>query len=239
MVDRLIFTKNQPLFCLTCFKQNWLIVKNYVILTCILLIVNTCFSQQLYFEFGTNISAFDYENSQGQPLDNLLSKSKTYYGMGYRQNINANKTLFLSLGASYNNYGAVGSESSIDNYFEWDVSYLGLKAGLGIKLFQLRDLTFLANASMAVEFLIRGNQTINNDVFNLVGEEEFNNSIWFLRGGIEMQYPVSSSTAIFVGYTYGKSALLNSAENAEKLNLSAHQFGLGFIINLPKCYCDF
>lgn len=203
------------------------------------LISISSFCQQLYFEFGTAVSSFDYENSQGQPLDNLLSKSRTYYGMGYRQKINTSNTLFLSLGASYNNYGAIGSESSVDNYFEWDVSYLGLKVGLGIKLFELRDLTFLANASVASEFLIRGTQTINNDVFNLVGEEEFNNNILFFRGGLEMQYPISRSTAIFVGYSYGRSVLINSGENAEKLRLNTHQFGLGFIINLPKCYCSY
>ena len=147
--------------------------------------------------------------------------------------------MFLALGASYNSYGAIGSESIVDNYFEWDVSYLGIKAGLDIKLFQLRDLSFFAKGSIASEFLIRGNQTINNDVFNLVGEEEFNNNILFFRGGIGLQYPISNSTAIYAGYSYGKSVLISSGENAEKLNLSAHQFGIGFIINLPNCNCDF
>lgn len=205
----------------------------------VLLMSFSCFCQQLYIELGTTISSFDYENSQGRPLNNLLSKSKSYFGMGYRQNINANKTLFLSLGAVYNSYGAIGSEPSVDNFFEWDVSYLGIKAGLGLKLFELRDLTFLMNGSVASEFLIRGNQIINNDVFNLVGEDQFNNSILFFRGGVEMQYPVSKSTAIFVGYTYGKSVLISPGENTEKLRLNAHQFGLGFIINLPTCYCSY
>lgn len=209
------------------------------ILWIILLVSTTCFSQQLYIELGTNVSAFDYENSQGRPLDNLLSTSKAYYGMGYRQSINDRRTLFLTLGASFNNYGAIGSEARVDNYFEWDVSYLGLEVGLGIQMFRLRDLTFMFNGSVASEFLIRGNQTINNDVFNLVGEPEFNNTILFFRGGVEMQYPISRSTALFVGYTYGESALVNSGDSNEKLNLSTHQFGIGFIINLPKCYCDY
>lgn len=204
-----------------------------------LLIGYSCISQQLYFEFGTTISSFDYENSLGRPLDNLLSTSKTYYGMGYRQAINDRNTLFLSLGATYNNYGAIGSEASVDNFFEWDISYLGIKAGLGIKLFELRDLSFFLNTSVATEFLIRGTQTINNDVFNLVGEDEFNNTILFFRGGVEMQYPISISTALFVGYNFGRSVLISSADNGEKLNLNAHQFGLGIIINLPKCYCSF
>ena len=214
-------------------------VKGYVILVFVLLISFSCFCQQLYFELGTTISSFDYENSQGQPLDNLLSKSKSYYGMGYRQSINRSNTLFVSLGASYTNYGAIGSEASIDNYFEWDVSYLGVKAGLGIKILELGDLTFLGNVSIASEFLIRGNQTINNDVFDLVGEEEFNNSIFFFRGGIEMQYPLSRSTAIFAGYTYGKSVLISTPDVGETLKLNAHQFGLGIIINLPRCNCDY
>jgi hypothetical protein len=214
-------------------------IKTYVILVCALVFSFTCFCQQLYLEIGTTVSSFDYENSQGRPLENLLSVTKSNFGMGYRQPVNDNKTLFLSLGATYNSYGAIGSESRVDNYFEWDVSYLGLKAGLGLKLFELRDLTFFATGSMATEFLIRGNQTINNDVFNLVGEEEFNNTAFFIRAGVEMQYPVSKSTAIFVSYNYGRSLLNSSGENSEKLNLKAHQFGLGFIINLPRCYCSF
>lgn len=214
-------------------------MKKKLLIIFIFIITISSYSQQLYMDYGSTISAFDYENSQGQPLSNLLSKSKSYFEMGYRHVINTKKTLFLAVGASYNNYGAIGSESSVDNFFEWDVSYLGLKAGLDIRIFQLRDLQFYAKGSIASEFLIRGNQTINNDVFNLVGEEEFNNNILFFRGGVGLQYPISSSTAITAGYSYGKSVLISSGINAEKLNLSAHQFGIGFIINLPNCNCDF
>ncbi|WP_345272402.1 hypothetical protein [Flaviramulus aquimarinus] len=214
-------------------------MKRKLLINLIFLISISNYGQQLYMEYGSTISSFDYENSRGQPLDNLLSKSKSYFGMGYRHVINSQKTLFLTGGISYNNYGAIGSESSVDNYFEWDVSYLGIKAGLDFRLFQLRDLSFFAKGSIASEFMVRGNQTINNDVFNLVGEEEFNNNIIFLRAGVGLQYPISSSTAIYAGYSYGKSVLISSGENSEKLTLGTHQFGIGFIINLPNCYCDF
>lgn len=214
-------------------------MKKQLITSLIFLIGFSSFSQQLYMELGSTISSFDYKNSQGLPLNNLLSKSNTYFGMGYRQVINNQKTLFLALGVTYNNYGAIGSESSVDNFFEWDVSYLGVQAGLDYKLFQLRDLSFYLKGLVASEFLIRGNQTINNDVYNLVGEKQFNNNILFLRVGLGLQYPISNSTAIYAGYSYGKSVLISSGENAEKLKLNAHQFGIGFIINLPNCFCDF
>ncbi|TBN13834.1 hypothetical protein [Hyunsoonleella pacifica] len=197
------------------------------------------YCQQLYMEYGSTISSFDYKNSRGQRLNNLLAQSKSYFGMGYRHPLNKAKTIFLRGGINYNNYGAIGSESSVDNYFAWDISYLGIKGGTDVKLFQWNDLVFFANGSVASEFLVRGNQTINNDVFNLVGEEEFNNNILFLRAGISMQYPISRSTAIVASYNYGSSILISSGISAEKLKLNAHQFGIGFIINLPKCYCDF
>ncbi|GAA3626142.1 hypothetical protein GCM10022397_09840 [Flavivirga jejuensis] len=190
-------------------------------------------------EYGTTISSFDYKNSQGEPLDNILSQSKTYIGMGYRDNINSAKTLFLSLGASYSGYGTIGSDNRLDNYFEWDVGYLGVHADLDTYLFQLRDFSFYLKGTIATEFLIRGNQTINNQVYNLVGEDEFNNTIFFVKGSFGMQYPISNNTAIFANYTYGKTVLLNSGINAEKLNLNTHQFGIGFIVNLPNCDCDF
>lgn len=213
---------------------------NKKLLTYFIFLISTCsFSQKIYTEYGSTISSFDYINSNGNSLSNLLPSSKSYFGAGYRQSINPKRNLFLNLGISYNGYGAIGSESSVDNFFEWDVSYFGIKGGLEYKFLELRDLMFFVNGSVASEFLIRGNQTINNDVYNLVGEEEFNNNILFLRAGLRIQYPISNKAAIYIGYNYGKSVLISSGENAEKLNLIAHQFGIGFIINLPKCYCDF
>jgi len=229
-----IFNNN---FLLNTFKK--LIMKKSLFFLVLISFGWHCNSQQLYMEYGQTVSSFDYENSRGQPLDNLLSQSKSYFGMGYRHPLNKAKTIFLRGGMNYNNYGAIGSENSIDNYFEWDVSYLGIKAGADVKLFQWNDMMFFASGSVASEFLIRGSQTINNDVFNLVGEEEFNNNILFLRAGLSMQYPISRSAAIVAGYNYGGSILVNSGISAEKLRLNAHQFGIGFIINLPTCYCDF
>ena len=146
-----------------------------------ILITWTCnsYGQQLFMEIGRTMSSFDYKNSQGVPLDNLQSKPNNYIKMGYRDNLNDSKTLFVSIGALYNGYGAIGSDRTLDNYFEWDVTYLGLEAGLDFRLFRLRDFTFFINGSAASEFLIQGTQTVNNQVFNLVGEDEFNNTIFF------------------------------------------------------------
>lgn len=198
-------------------------------------------AQQLYLDIGKTSSGFDYKDSAGRPLENLLSKSNTYMRLGYRDVINKDKTFFFSVGAIYSGYGAIGSDRTLDNYYEWDVSYLGLEVGLDYRLFRLRDFSFYLKGSVASEFLIQGTQTINNQVFNLVGEEEFNSYNFFLRGGLLMTYPISRNTFITANYTYGITQQLNSgnAQDQEELNFNAHQIGIGFIINLPNCNCTF
>lgn len=209
----------------------------------IILIAIYCnsYGQQLFMDVGRTMSSFDYKNSQGETLDNLLAKPNTYLSIGYRDNLNDDKTLFFSLGGTYNGYGAIGSDRTLDNYFEWDLTYLGLNAGLDLKVFGVRDFSFYLKGSASVEFLIQGTQTVNNQVFNLVGEKEFNNNIFFMRGGLMMTYPISRNTLITAGYSIGKTVLLSkgNATDKEELKLIAHQFGFGVIINLPNCNCPF
>ncbi|MBR9914564.1 MAG: hypothetical protein GYB32_07010 [Algicola sp.] len=198
-------------------------------------------SQQMYMEIGKTSSGFDYRNSLGAELENIQSKPNMYLKMGYRDVIDNNETLFFSLGANYNGYGAIGSDRTLDNFFEWDVTYVGFQAGLDYRLFRLRDFSFYLKGSASAEFLIQGNQTINNQVFNLVGEEEFNNHIFFVRGGLMMTYPISRNTLITANYSLGKTVLLDkgNATDQEELRLTAHQFGFGIIISLPNCNCPF
>ena len=105
------------------------------------------------------------------------------------------------------------------------------------------SLSFSAKStfSAALEILVRGTQTINNQVFNLVGEDEFNNTIFFGRGSLGMKYPISNNTSIYANYKYGRTVLIgqSNAVDKEELNLIAHQFGIGLIINLPSCNCPF
>lgn len=213
----------------------------FVIFSLFILVVFKASCQQIYFEYGKSISAFDYRNSSGQSIDNLQSKSNTYLGMGYRDNINKSKTLFLLIGMSYSDYGAIGSDPVLDNYFEWDASYLGLQSGLDLRIFQIRDFSFFLKARLTFEHLIRGTQTLNNQVYDLVGEDEFNNDIFFIKGGIGVQYPISRNTVVFANYFYGKTALVDQSKSLdqETLKLINHQLGIGLIINLPNCNCPF
>jgi len=215
-------------------------MKKYLYILAVVFFYQSGFGQQLYLEVGKTVSSFQYKNSEGQALENLLSKPNTYMAMGYRSALIEEK-LHFSVGGTYSGYGAIGSDQRLDNYFEWDVTYLGAEAGIDMTLFRIRDFTFYLKASLAFEVLIAGTQTINNQVFNLVGEPEFNNTIFFGRGSLGMQYPISNNTSIYANYKLGRTVLVGqgNATDKESLNLIAHQFGIGLIISLPNCNCPF
>lgn len=186
-------------------------------------------SQQIYLEAGKTISNFDFENSQGETLQNLQASDHTFISLGYRRNV-FTKNLFLNVNANYNGYGSIGSDRALDNFFEWDADYLGLSLGLDYEVYKPGDFTFYIKGSGAGEFLVRGTQTLNNQVFDLSGAEDFDTPIYFFRAGLGVQFKVSDKLSVFTQYLYGKGGTFKNIPGS--LKIETHNFGLGLLINI-------
>lgn len=197
------------------------------------------FGQVIYGELGQSISAFSYENSAGGTLGNLQPGTNTYLSLGYKIPIRGDK-LGILVGALWSNYSALGSDALADSYFEWDVSYAGLNFGLDYRFARSKEFVFFVKISASTEYLIRGSQILNNQVFNLNGENEFDNFLFVPRFGLGVQYPMSKTAALYAQYQYGMSFSLvdGNPQDAEKLNIVTHQVGLGIVIKLPGCNCS-
>lgn len=209
-------------------------------LSLLLVFLNTfSFGQVIYGELGQSISTFSYENSAGGTLDNLQAGTNTYLGLGYKIPVKGDK-LGILIGALWSNYSALGGDARTDSYFEWDVSYAGLNFGLDYKFARSKEFVFFIKLMTSTEYLIRGTQTVNNQVFNLTIENEFDNFILVPRVGIGVQYPLSKTAALYAQYQYGMSFSLvdGTPEDTEKLNIVTHQVGLGIVIKLPGCNCS-
>ena len=99
----------------------------------------------------------------------------------------------------------------------------------------------------SAEFFLKGNQTINNQVLNLKGVEEFDNTPVFLRSGLGASYRISTNTRLYVSYSYGQSFELNDNSNnssgaaqqqsKEALKILNNQFGIGLIFHLQEKNC--
>lgn len=211
-------------------------MKNLVIAIIFFLSVSSnVWSQHIFFEAGKTSSSFDFKNSLGVSLENLEATTQNYLGIGYKRPL-FSENLLISLGIAHNSYGAIGSDPALNNFFEWDVDYLGLNLGLEFTLFKVEDFTFYIKANSALEFLIQGTQTINNQVFNLVGLEEFDNTAIFFRAGAGVTYPISQKASIYLQYLYGKSLALNddSSSSQEELKINTNTIGIGIFINISS-----
>jgi len=147
----------------------------------------------------------------------------------------------IIIGGVLTNYGAVASDALLDNYFEWDITYAGIQTGISYSFARSKAFQFFVKPTISLEYLIRGSQTLNNQVFDLSGENEFDNLIIVPRVGLGLQYPISNKAALFLNYNFGRSySLVNSSpEDNEKLSINMHNIGIGIVIQLPGCNCAF
>lgn len=198
------------------------------------------------FEYGRVISKFDYKNSDGERLANLQGSINNHLAIGWKMHFKTSKLYMLS-GISYNKYGAKGSDQTLGNYYDWDVNYLGVNLGLGYEFLKTKSdfnfpyissnpgITFNIQLSVASDFLVKGTQTINNMVYDIVGVEQFDKPFIFVYGGCGVTYYATKQISVNLEYTGGKSFSVfksNSGDN-ESLNYITHIISLGVFISLP------
>jgi len=210
----------------------------------ILLSISTLYicGQQVYIESGTAISAFSYKNSEGESIDNLFGRNNLFLQIGYHA-VSPVNGLNYSAGISYIGYGACGSDSTVGNYFDWDVKYIGVDLGLDYELIrkrfttnQLNDLTVYIKLTISPEILVDGIQTINNEVYNLTGVEQFKYPFIFARGGAGVSYSINRLVTVYAEYMGGEGFPLKTGDkdDKEKLWISNHNIGFGLSVDLPS-----
>ena len=193
----------------------------------LLLATFSSFGQQVFFETGLNVSDFNFRNNEGEYLENLQSKTQNYITAGYKHRIFTDG-LNISTAISYNNYGAIGSDPVLQNFFEWDISYLGFNLGLDYEAFKVGNFAFYISA---------GVQTINNQVYNVKDVEEFKDIAYFFRSGAGLRFDISDTAKMYFQYAYATGLALNDNNNSSvtRLTIGVDTIGLGIMVDIP-CY---
>jgi len=226
-------------------------MKKPTLLTLFIFLTLSLNAQQFSSQFGNVISIIDYKNSAGESYGDIQGSTNFHAQIGIKLPIRRSNFYFLS-GFAYNKYGAKGSSEEMKSSFDFNVNYIGINLGAGYEFLKFgsfqntkntnteHGFTFYTQFAIAPEFLIQGTQTINtptinNKVINLMGAEQFDKPIFFVRGGIGAVYYASKTISVFAEYMGGRSfSLIKSDSNdQEEMFFITHTISTGLSISLP------
>ena len=202
--------------------------KKYLLL---LVLFSGCFlqAQELFFSNGKNFTKYDYKNSLGNTNSNLRSGEGSFYQLGLDFKLNkATDKLSYAVSVVYNQFNAEGGTSTAN--YSWKTNYLGVQNALNYTLFQnSKSFKVKTKLGVATSTIIKGEQYINNVVFDITNNEEFKGITIQPNVGVDFQYAINQNIRISAGYEFSK-AFNVSNSSSEELSFTNNQihFGLHF-----------
>ena len=187
-------------------------------------------AQEVYIDGGKSVTTFDFKDALSNELEDLQSTNHSYIDFGYRGKL-FTKAVFFVVGV--NTYGATGNDL-FGNYLNWETTYASLYAGIDAELFRISDFSFHVKGTVGPDVMLQGTQTLNNQVFDVLNEQDFNTAFVFIRGAASFEYNVSDSIAVFFQYRFGKGSQINNSETGAELGYLSNDFGIGLVFKLKK-----
>jgi hypothetical protein len=212
-------------------------MKKVIILFVLLMGAFSLQAQQFYALTGGTNSRFDYQDSEGEGLQDEVSLRQLHLSFGLRKRLGESK-LHWKAGVVNYRYGVASQDSIYQKDYRWELSYLGIEAGLDFEVWSKKRLHCLVHANASPQFLLQGRQHVNNRTFDLQGVEQFDKPFFFLQGGVSVLYCVDDRIAVMGGYTYGRGMGIGQNEDPESLKIKAHHLSVGLAISINSCdYC--
>ena len=220
-------------------------MKRFIINSLLFFLFFSVNAQELRFEYGKVMTSFLYTNSNAEKLDYLKTNTNNHLAMGWQSRFLKNNNLMYTLNLNMNKYGVQAGDTLLKNYYEWNANYIGLDVGLNFEFFRFssylnyfqntnkdQSFSFFIELRGGMEYLMQGTQTINDDVYNLRGVEQFDKPMLTAMGGLGIVYYASGVISIYAKYNGGMSFAVFKSSDNEKLNFVNHVFSLGLSLDL-------
>jgi hypothetical protein len=202
----------------------------------LLLIFSGCYlqAQELFFTTGKNFTKYDYKNSLGMSNPNIRNGEGSFYQLGMAFNLNISRSyngFSYAVSLVYNQFNAEGGTSTAN--YSWKTNYLGIQNQLNYILFQDYD-SFKVKTKLgcATSTIIKGEQNINNVIYDISKHEEFKGILLQPNIGIDFHYAINRDMEFSAGYEFSKAINVTNT-STEKLSFTNNQihFGIHFQIN--------
>ncbi len=198
-------------------------------------VYNFSFAQKASIHYCQNLTKFDYKDSNGYSNPNLRGDSGSAFEIEYEMPLKKYKKIDLSkfnytFGISFDHYNAKGGD--LNNSYNWKTSYIGVNNNLSYCVYQYgEDLKLIANGGFGFATIIKGEQSINGVVYNIIKEKEFSGIMIKPFAGIDISYQLTENIQLKLGYTLSRSMRLFN-KNDEKLAFNNNQVQLGLYFPL-------
>jgi len=204
-------------------RQNPLLIVAFFILS----FTNFSNAQGYYFNFGQNYTKYDYKDSFGQRNSNIKSDNGIVVDFGFQWVVSSNEKWHYKAGISLQQFNAKGANENFN--YSWKTNYLGLQNSVSYALYSSSDDDFVVNlnSGFTITKIIKGEQLINNQSYNLTKESEFNGLYIQPHLGVENEISINDFVKLGLGYRFSK-AIRTSTPESESLNFIINSFYINF-----------
>jgi hypothetical protein len=208
-------------------------MKKLTQLIVVLFLVNTAYSQQIYFLTGKNYTKYTIRYNGSESVNVLEKKGEgDSYEIGFAIPIKVQRLAFdnnlnYTVGLTLNQYNAESGD--IATNYTWKTEYIGVQNALVYSFVKSNHLDVAVKGGFNVATLLHGNQTINNSRFNLSNQKDFNGVVVSPLLGLQAKCNLSEYGYLSLGYNYSKSFNLTNDTN-KKVSFLTNQivFGISF-----------
>jgi hypothetical protein len=203
------------------------LINKALICVCILLGTFTVSKAQhsITVDVSQNVTNLSFTNSLGKKDKNYNSEYSTSYTFGYRYSLDNGVFFPGKLGMRK---GGASYVFDSMNYF-WDLQYADFRLGAGYN-YSLGDFSVHASVTGYVGFLLKANQVINNENFDIKESDQFSNNDFgiFISPGVS--YPVNDQISLYLDLNYmmGLKNLESTTDQKSKNTLFGASLGVAF-----------
>lgn len=216
-------------------------------------IIGSVKAQTYNLSVGTNISTYQFKNSDGVDIDFLKRGSGSHFKIGtefklldtssnyssssrkaiyFSQRTRLAKLLslmYVDLQFEANQINAVGDNQNIG--FSYQTNFIGLSGGLGIETPRVKNWTLGVKGRLAGHKLIQGNQALGSQYIDLTKDNQFSDIQVFV--GLSGQLEKKLNERLFAFLEYQQMQTIHKYQNG-KSNLNFHTGTISFGIKILK-----
>jgi hypothetical protein len=202
---------------------------NYILILLILLFSKISYSQDLFLKTGKNFTNYNYSSLTVQPIAiDLNAGNGQFYEFGMSKLFKNSSKIGYNTSLTLNEYNA--SAMSVSNYYSWNTFYVGAQGSIYYRTINTSRFNTRFFGGLLFNKMIYGKQVINNSIYDLNSNNEFNGVYVHPILGLDSKIYCNSNLSFIIGYQFSVSTGSLQNRLREQTSFINHQiqFGLSY-----------